>query len=107
VTTFDDRERGFEAKFAHDAEIEFKATARRDRFLGIWAGALMGLSGQDLADYAGAIVRSDFKHPRDEDVLRKVANDLAASGVKTAEDVVRGEMGAFLSVAREQIQAGQ
>lgn len=107
MTTFDDRERGFEAKFAHDAEIEFKATARRDRFLGNWAGRLMGLSGQDLADYAAAVVQSDFKHPGDADVLRKVAEDLAATGRQSPEDAVRDKMGEFLSVAREQIQAGQ
>ncbi|MFI4975685.1 MAG: DUF1476 domain-containing protein [Caulobacterales bacterium] len=107
MTTFDDRERGFEAAFVHDAEVEFKATARRDRFLGAWAGRLMGLSGQDLVNYAAAVVQSDFKHPGDADVLHKIARDLAASGVKTAEETLRGKMGEFLSVAREQIHAGQ
>jgi hypothetical protein len=106
MTTFDDREKGFEGKFAHDAEIEFKATARRNRLLGLWAGQLMGLEGQHLQDYAAAVVRSDLTLPGDEDVLRKVAKDLSGSGLKTTEDQVRGKMDEFQAVARGQIQEG-
>ena len=107
MTTFDDREKGFEGKFAHDADIEFRATARRNRLLGLWAGGLMGLEGQHLEDYAAAVVRSDIVQPGDEDVLRKVAKDLAGSGLKTTEDQVRGKMHEFLAVARGQIQEGR
>jgi hypothetical protein len=106
MTTFDDREKGFEGKFAHDAEIEFKATARRNRLLGLWAGGLMGLEGQHLEDYAAAVVRSEFTERGDEDVLRKVAKDLAGSGLKTTEDQVRGKMDELQAVARGQIQGG-
>ncbi len=107
MSTFDDREKGFEGKFAHDAEIEFKATARRNRLLGLWAGGLMGLEGQHLEDYATAVVRSEFTERGDEDVLRKVAKDLSGSGLKTTEDQVRGKMDEFLAVARGQIQDGK
>jgi hypothetical protein len=106
MTTFDDREKGFEGKFAHDAEVEFKAVARRNRLLGVWAGELMGLEGQHLDDYAAAVVRSDFLERGDDDVLRKVAKDLAGAGLKTTEDQVRGKMDELLAVARGQLQQG-
>jgi hypothetical protein len=78
MTTFDEREQGFERKFALEQEQEFKATARRNRLLGEWAAELMGLASVD--DYARAVVKSDFEQPGDEDVLRKVAGDLKGSG---------------------------
>jgi hypothetical protein len=106
MTTFDDREKGFEGKFAHDAELEFKATARRNRLLAHWAGELMGLEGEHLADYAAAVVRSEFSERGDEDVLRKVAKDLAGAGLKTTEDQVRAKMDEFMAIARGQLQAG-
>ena len=106
MTTFDDREQAFENKFAHDQELEFKATARRNRLLGLWAGGLMGLEGEHLEQYAGAVVRSDFEHPGDEDVLRKVSKDLSAAGAKVTETAVRAKMEELLAVAREQIKAG-
>ncbi|HVY34727.1 MAG TPA: DUF1476 domain-containing protein, partial [Caulobacteraceae bacterium] len=92
MTTFNDREQGFESKFAHDQEMDFKALARRNRQLGIWAGGLMGLEGEHLSDYANAVVKSEVDLPSDEDVLRKVAKDLSASGLKVSEGVVRGKM---------------
>lgn len=104
MTTFNEREQGFEGKFAHDAELEFKATARRNRLLGLWAAGLMGLEGQHLEDYAAAIVRSEVTNPGDEDVLRKVAKDLSGSGLKVTEDQVRGKMDELMAVARGQIQ---
>jgi hypothetical protein len=107
MTTFDNREKGFEAKFAHDAEIEFKATARRNRMVGLWAGELMGLAGRPLEDYVAAAVQSDFNHPGDEDVLRKVAKDLAGAGLKTTDARVRSKMDEFLAVARQQINEGR
>ena len=106
MTTFNEREQGFEGKFAHDAELEFKATARRNRLLGLWAGGLMGLEGQHLEDYAAAVVRSEIANPGDEDVLRKVAKDLAGAGLKTTEDQVRAKMDEFMAIARGQLQAG-
>lgn len=106
MTTFNEREQGFEGKFAHDAELEFKATARRNRLLGLWAAGLMGLEGQHLEDYAAAIVRSEVTNPGDEDVLRKVAKDLAGAGLKTTEDQVRAKMDELMAIARGQVQEG-
>ena len=106
MTTFDDREQAFENKFAHDQELEFKATARRNRLLGLWAAGLMGLEGEHLEQYAGVVVRSEVEHHSDEDVLRKVWKDLSASGAKVTEGAVRAKMEELLAVAREQIKAG-
>ena len=104
MTTFDDRERGFERKFALDEEQEFKAGARRNRLLGEWAAGLMGL--ENSADYARAVVKSDFEQPGDEDVLRKVFGDLKGAGVDITEAAVRRKMDELLGQAREQIGAG-
>jgi hypothetical protein len=106
MTTFDEREQGYEAKFAHDQELEFKTGARRNRLLGLWAGELMGLQKQHLEDYARAVVKSDFEQPGDEDVLRKVFEDLKGSGVAVGERDVRLKMDELMALAREQIKAG-
>ena len=105
MTTFDDREKGFERKYALDQEQEFKAGARRNRLLGEWAAGLMGL--KDTADYAKAVVKSDFEQPGDEDVLRKVYGDLNAAGVDINEGAVRRKMDELLSQAREQVKSGE
>lgn len=107
MTTFDDREQGFEKKFALDAEQEFKAGARRNRLLGEWAAALMGLQGDRVAEYSRAVVKSDLELPGDEDVLRKVFEDLKGSGVQVTEGDVRMKMAELLAQAREQVKAGQ
>ena len=104
MTTFDDREQGFENKFAHDEEVEFKAVARRNRLLGEWGGGLMGLSVEHVDEYARAVVKSDFEQPGDEDVLRKVFEDLKGAGVATTEGEVRMKMAELLAQAREQIK---
>ena len=106
MTTFDDREQAFENKFAHDEELEFKATARRNRMLGVWAAGLMGLEGDHTEEYAKAVVKSDFEQPGDEDVLRKVFKDLSASGTKVTEGAVRAKMDELLAISREQIKSG-
>ena len=106
MTTFDNREQGFESKFALDQEQEFKANARRNRLLGMWAAELMGLEGDNRAEYAQAVVKSDFELPGDEDVLRKVAKDLSAAGLKTTEGEVRSKMDEVLAIARGQIRDG-
>jgi len=102
MTTFDDREKGFERKFALDAEQEFKASARRNRMLGEWAAGLMGLESPE--EYVRAVVKSDFEQPGDEDVLRKVYGDLKGSGLDTTEGEVRMKMDELLAQAREQIK---
>ncbi len=105
MTTFDEREQAFENKFAHDQELEFKATARRNRLLGEWAAGLMGLA--TVEEYARAVVKSDFEQPGDEDVLRKVFEDLKGSGVTTSEGEVRRKMDELLAQAREQLKTGE
>ena len=104
MSNFDEREKGFERKFASDQEQEFRATARRNRMLGEWAAGLMGLD--NVEEYARAVVRSDFEQPGDEDVLRKVAQDLSDSGVALNEGEVRAKMDELLAIARGQIHDG-
>jgi hypothetical protein len=106
MTTFDDREKGFERKFALDQEQEFKATVRRNRALAQWAAGLMGLEGQHIDDYTRAVVKSDFEAPGDEDVLRKVFEDLKGAGVHVTEGEVRMRMAELLAQARESVRAG-
>ena len=106
MTTFDNRERGFEGKFALDQDQEFRAGARRNRMLGEWAAGLMGLEGDHIAEYAKAVVKSDFELPGDEDVFRKVFEDLKGSGVTVSESEVRMKMAELLAQARESVRAG-
>jgi Uncharacterized conserved protein len=104
MTTFDDRERGFEKKFALDEEQEFKAHARRNKALGQWAAGLMGL--QNVDEYVKAVVKSDLELPGDEDVFRKVFEDLKGAGVATTEGEVRMKMAELLAQARESVKSG-
>ncbi len=104
MTTFDEREQGYEAKYAHDQELEFKTHARRNRLLGLWAGGLMGLATKSLEDYAKAVVKSEFEQPGEDDVLRKVFEDLKGSGVAVTEGDVRLKMAELMAQAREQIK---
>jgi hypothetical protein len=105
MTTFDKREEGFEKKFAHDEELKFKATARRNKLLGLWAASLLGKTGDDAEAYAKSVVTADFDEPGDSDVLRKVAGDLASKGVTETE--VATMMQELLAEAVRQIQAGK
>jgi hypothetical protein len=89
MTTFDDRERAFETKFAHDEEMKFRVIARRNRLLGEWAGAKMGLSEVETESYAKDVIRADFEEAGDEDVIRKVLGDLTAAGVEADEAAIR------------------
>ncbi len=107
MTTFDDREQGFEKKFALDQEQEFKAHARRNRALGEWAAGLMGLQAPHIEEYAKAVVKSDLELPGDDDVLRKVFEDLKGSGVEISEGAVRMKMAELLAQAREGVKAGK
>ncbi|HEY5106224.1 MAG TPA: DUF1476 domain-containing protein [Caulobacteraceae bacterium] len=104
MSSLDNREKGFEKKFANDQELEFRATARRNRLLGEWAAGLMGL--ENVADYARAVVKSDFEQPGDEDVLRKVTQDLIGAGLNLHEGDVRAKMDELLAIARGQVRAG-
>ncbi|WP_200808809.1 DUF1476 domain-containing protein [Brevundimonas sp. SH203] len=107
MTTFDDREKAFEAKFVLDQEQEFKAIARRNRMLGLWAAEKMGLSSESADQYAAAVVRADFEQPGDEDVFRKVAGDFKASGLSVSEGEIRSKIDELASIAREGIRAGE
>jgi hypothetical protein len=107
MTTFDDREQGFERKFALDQEQEFKAQARRNRALGQWAAGLMGLEGKHLEEYTKAVVKSDLELPGEDDVLRKVFEDLKGAGVEVTEGNVRMKMAELLAQARESVRAGK
>lgn len=100
MTTFDDRENAFENKFAHDAEMQFRAEARRNKLLGLWAAELLGKTGDDAEAYAREVVKSDFEEAGDEDVYRKVSGDL---GDKANESTVRAKMKELMSVAKVQI----
>ena len=100
MATFDDRENAFENKFAHDAEMQFKAEARRNKLLGLWAAGLMGKTGDDAAAYAAEVVKSDFQEAGDEDVYRKVAGDL---GNLADEKTIRDKMRALTVEAKGQI----
>ena len=106
MTTFDDRERGFESKFALDQEQEFRAIARRNKLLGLWAADKMGLSPDSAEDYAKAVVRSDFEQPGEEDVFRKVAGDFKGSGLSVSEGEIRSKMDELASMARDQVRGG-
>ena len=102
MTTFDDRENAFENKYAHDAEMLFRAEARRNKLLGLWAAELMGKSGGEADDYAKEVVKSDFEEAGHEDVYRKVSGDL---GDLASESEIRGKMNELLKVAKAQIMA--
>jgi hypothetical protein len=104
MTTFDKREEGFEKKFAHDEELKFKATARRNKLLGLWAAAELGKNTEEAAAYSKEVVAADFDEPGDDDVVRKVVADLASKGVTEAQ--VRAKMAELLAEAVKQIQAG-
>ncbi len=99
-TTFDDRERAFEAKFAHDLDMQFKAVARRNKMLGLWAAELLGKSGQEAEDYAMDVIRADFEEKGHEDVFRKVSHDLQG---KADEPTIRAKMDEFLLVAKKNL----
>lgn len=103
MATFDDREKAFEGKFAHDEEVGFKVTARRNHLLGLWAADVMGLSGQDAEAYAMEVVESDFERAGEEDVFEKVWGDLQTNKAAVSEHQVRRQMEELRKTAREQI----
>lgn len=103
MTTFDDRERGFETKFAHDQEMMFRITARRNRLLGAWAAKLMGLTAEEADAYGKAVVQADFEEAGDEDVIRKLLGDLTSAGVDIDEARIRAELGEKMIEARRQL----
>ena len=102
MTTFDDRETAFESKFAHDATMQFRAEARRNKLLGLWAAGLMGKTGDEAAAYAVEVISADFEEAGVEDVVRKVAADLAG---KASADEIRAKLTALMAEAKAQLLA--
>lgn len=100
MPTFDDRERAFESKYAHDSEMLFRAEARRNKLLGLWAADLLGMEGDAAAEYAISVVNADFEEAGIEDVVRKVAADLQG---KVGAEEIRTKMAELLGVARQQL----
>jgi hypothetical protein len=107
MTTFDKREEGFEKQFAVDEELKFKATARRNKLLGLWAAAKLGLSGDEAEAYAKAVVTADFEEAGDHDVFRKVRQDFDAKGVYESDHQIRRTMDELMAKAVEAIKAGK
>jgi len=103
MSTFEKREKDFEAKFKHDEELKFKAEMRRNKLLGLWAAELMGIVGEDADAYAREVIEADFEEVGDEDVFRKVFGDLRGKEVDVSEHQVRKRMGDLLDEARQQI----
>ncbi len=102
MPTFDDRERAFESKYAHDADMQFRAEARRNKLLGLWAAGLLGHDGDAAAAYAMEVVKADFEEAGDEDVYRKVFNDV---GHLTTEAEIRSQMVALMATAKAQLMS--
>lgn len=103
MTTFDDREGAFEAKFAHDEEMQFRIIARRNRLLGAWAAGLMGLSEAEADAYAKDVIRAEFEEAGDEDVVRKLLGDLTSAGVECDENRIREALAHKAVEARRQL----
>lgn len=103
MSSFDDRERAEEAKFALDQDMQFKVMARRNRLLGEWAAELLGLAGDEAAEYAKSVVRSDLEEAGDEDVFRKVRKDFDAKGVHRSDNQIREHMAELMGIARTQV----
>jgi len=102
TTTFDKREEGFEKKFAHDEELKFKAVARRNKMLGIWAAGVLGKSGVDAEAYAKEVVMADLEEPGDQDLIRKLSKDLGGKGI--SEPQIHAKMNELLAQAVEQVK---
>ena len=105
MTTFDDREMGFEAKYAHDAEMQFRAIGRRNRLLGFWAGGLMGLVGPALEAYAARLIHSELVHPTDDEVIEKLQADLSTAGLKLSRAALGAKLSELHAIARKEVQA--
>jgi hypothetical protein len=105
MTTFDDREKAFERKFALDQDLKFRAEARRNKMLAEWAAAKLGITGQALDDYVKAVRRADLEEKGDDDVFRKVRKDFDEKGVPIQDNEIREAMSEFLARAVSEIEA--
>jgi hypothetical protein len=103
MSGFDKRREGYESKFAHDEDLRFRATARRDKLLGLWAAEKLGLSGEAAESYAKEVVKAEFEEPGDEDVFRKIRKDFDAKSIAVSDHQLRREMDDLMKVAIEQV----
>ena len=104
MASFEDREKGFERKFAHDEELKFRATAQRNRLLGLWAAEQMGIAGDAAQAYAREVIKADLTEPGEEDVFRKIRADFDAKGVSQSDHQIRRKMAEFMGEAVAQIE---
>lgn len=102
MTTFDNRENAFENKFAHDADMQFKITARRNKLVGQWAAEKMGLTPEETTSYATSVVQADFEEAGDEDVVRKLLGDLTSAGIEVDDAMIRAALEEKMVEARRQ-----
>ena len=105
MTNFEDREKGYERKFAHDQELKFKATARRNKLLGLWAAEQLGITGDQAQAYAREVIKADLEIPGDDDVFRKIRRDFDAKGVQKSDHQIRSKMVDLMGVAVGQIES--
>ncbi len=105
MSTFDNREKGYESKFAHDEELRFKAEARRNKLLGLWAAEKMGITGDAAGAYAKEVIKADFEEPGDEDVFRKIRGDFDAKQVDQSDHQIRRTMDELMQEAIRQIES--
>jgi hypothetical protein len=104
MTNFEDREKGYERKFAHDEELKFRATARRNKLLGLWAAEQLGLGGDEAQAYAREVIKADLEIPGDDDVFRKIRRDFDAKGVQKSDHQIRSKMVDLMGLAVGQIE---
>ena len=106
MSGFDKRREGYENKFAHDEQLKFKATARRNKLLGLWAAEKMGITGEAADAYAKEVIKSDYEEAGDDDVFRKIRKDFDAQSVAVSDHQIRREMEDLMHKAVEQVQSG-
>jgi hypothetical protein len=107
MTSFDERQKGFEKKFTHDADLKFKAEARRNKYLAEWAAVKLGISGPALEDYIKAVRKADLAEKGDEDLVRKLRQDFDAKSVAVSDDDIRRQIQELLAKAVAEIEAGK
>ena len=105
MTNFEDREKGYERKFAQDEELKFKATARRNKLLGLWAAEQLGITGYQAQAYAREVIKADLEIPGGDDVFRKIRRDFDAKGVQKSDHQIRSKMVDLMGVAVGQIES--
>ncbi len=105
MASFEDREKGFERKFAHDEELRFRATARRNKLLGLWAAGEMGIAGDAAQAYAREVIKADLEQPGEEDVFRKIRKDFDEKGIAQSDHQIRRKMSDLMAEALAQIEA--